>query len=39
MVTVEDTGPASFRLILTEKGAGEIEKKGTAEKDTDETPD
>ena len=39
MVTVEDTGPASFRIVLTEKGAGEIEKKGTAERDTDETPE
>jgi small GTP-binding protein len=36
MVTLEETGPATSRLVITAKGAREIEKKGTSERDTDE---
>jgi small GTP-binding protein len=37
LVTREESGPASFRIVITEKGAQEIERKGLSEKDTDDT--
>ena len=36
-VTMEETGPAGFKIIITEKGGQEIEKRGPAARDTDDT--
>jgi len=39
LVTLEETGPGAFRLILTEKGTLEVEKRGPADRVTDDTPE
>jgi len=38
LATREESGPASFRIVITEKGAEEFERRGLSEKDTDDTP-
>ena len=34
---MEETGPAGFKIIITEKGGQEIEKRGPAARDTEES--